>query len=53
MSQVPLILFCLLTGAAALAVNWMIWFHLLPAMFRQLRDQHRRLRDRRQNSKDR
>ena len=41
MAQALWIVFYLITGAAALAINWLIWFRLLPILFRQLRDQHR------------
>ena len=39
-------LFSLLYGAALVAINWVIWFILLPIVFRQLRDQYRNLRGR-------
>jgi hypothetical protein len=32
------------------AINWLIWFVLLPMIFRQLRDQVRQLRDRKQSN---
>lgn len=38
-----------LSGAAALAINYVIWFILIPMAFRQLRDQFRQRR-RRPNS---
>jgi hypothetical protein len=40
------ILLYLLAGAAALAVNYVIWFILLPMQFRLARDQFRRIRNR-------
>jgi hypothetical protein len=46
MGQALIVLLYLITGAALLLVNWAIWFILLPTMFRQLRDQFRRSRDR-------
>ena len=44
-----LILLMVLTGAAWLFINYMLWFILLPTVFRRLLDQLRRHRDQ-QNS---
>ena len=40
----------LVYGAALLAINWVIWFVLLPIVFRQLRDQLRQLRNRKKSN---
>jgi hypothetical protein len=40
----------LVTGAASVAVNWVIWFILLPIIFRQLRDQYRQIQDRKKSN---
>jgi len=47
-----LVIFGLIYGAALVAINWVIWFILLPMVFRQLRDQLRQLRDRKKSTWD-
>jgi hypothetical protein len=47
MGTALVILIYALSGAAALAVNYVLWFILIPMSFRQLRDQFRRIRARR------
>lgn len=42
-----LILFYTLTGAAALFINYMIWFVALPMLWRMNRERFRRIRARR------
>jgi hypothetical protein len=44
--QTVIIVLGLITLPVLLLVNWMLWFHLLPTVFRQLRDQYRRIRER-------
>jgi hypothetical protein len=41
-----LVIFYLVTGAATLAVNYVIWFIALPMAFRNMRDQLRQARQR-------
>ena len=46
LGTVFLVVFYVLTGAASLAISYILWFILLPMQFRQLRDQFRRIRNR-------
>ena len=45
-----LIVFYVLTGAAALFINYMIWFVALPMMWRINRETFRRIRERRKSN---
>jgi uncharacterized membrane protein YqjE len=40
------IFFYVLTFPILLFINWMLWFRLLPTLFRHTRDQLRRRRER-------
>lgn len=50
MGTALLVLFYTLSGAAALAVNYAIWFVLLPMLYRMNRDTVRRTRARRNSN---
>jgi hypothetical protein len=50
MRTVLIVLIYVLSGAAMLTVNYVIWFIILPVQFRQMRDILRRIRARRKSN---
>jgi hypothetical protein len=49
MQAIILVFFYLLYAAASIAVFWAIWFVVIPAVLRPLREQLRALRERRRS----
>jgi hypothetical protein len=52
MGTVWVVIFNILYMGALIAVNWILWFILLPKIFRHMRDQFRQSRDRKNSASE-